>query len=283
MSVGQAAGIALLVAAQGGCDVAEYTPNEVKLSVTGDGAADKGQMQLMIGRLLGSIDRRRRPTPPTRSASLSLICATESSTCARPPVLDFVRGTVEDITDDAAVIGVGGVGVRVEMPTADLATPQRRGDGPHRAADPRRGGARLRVRVTNTVGSSSVRSHPSAVSVRRSRSRSCRSIRSTALERAIATGDADALALVTGVGKKTAGRIVLELRDKLGVDRRAGHRRDGLGARRGPRGAEGPRLLRAGDPGASLADASVRRRRPDVVASRASKALGGAEPAGVER
>jgi Holliday junction DNA helicase RuvA len=37
------------------------------------------------------------------------------------------------------------------------------------------------------------------------------------LERAIAAGDADALSLVSGVGKKTAGRIVLELRDKLGV------------------------------------------------------------------
>src|SRR5207247_10525105 len=37
-----------------------------------------------------------------------------------------------------------------------------------------------------------------------------------ALERAIATGDEGALSLVSGVGKKTAGRIVLELRDKIG-------------------------------------------------------------------
>ena len=42
-----------------------------------------------------------------------------------------------------------------------------------------------------------------------------------AIERAISTGDEGALALVSGVGKKTAARIVLELKDKLGVDRRA--------------------------------------------------------------
>ena len=68
MSVGQAAGIALLIAAQAGCDVAEYTPNEVKLAITGDGAADKGQMQFMIGRLL-SIDP---PSPPDAADALGL-------------------------------------------------------------------------------------------------------------------------------------------------------------------------------------------------------------------
>ena len=53
MYVGQAAGVALLAAARGGCEVAEYTPSEVKLSVTGDGAADKQRVQMMITRILG--------------------------------------------------------------------------------------------------------------------------------------------------------------------------------------------------------------------------------------
>ena len=52
-SVGQAAGIALLAAAQAGCEVAEYSPNEMKQTVAGYGAADKGQVQLMISKLLG--------------------------------------------------------------------------------------------------------------------------------------------------------------------------------------------------------------------------------------
>ena len=69
MSVGQAAGIALLAAAQLGCEIAEYTPGEVKLAVTGDGGADKRQMQTMIGRLL-SIDPP--PTPPDAADALGL-------------------------------------------------------------------------------------------------------------------------------------------------------------------------------------------------------------------
>ena len=68
MSVGQAAGVALLAAAQHGCEVAEYTPGEVKLAVTGDGASDKRQMQRMIARLL-SIEV---PTPPDTADALGL-------------------------------------------------------------------------------------------------------------------------------------------------------------------------------------------------------------------
>ena len=52
MYVGQAAGIALLAAARSGCEVAEYTPSEVKLSITGDGSADKARVQMMVTRLL---------------------------------------------------------------------------------------------------------------------------------------------------------------------------------------------------------------------------------------
>jgi len=53
MSVGQAAGVALLAASQAGCEVAEYTPNEVKQTVSGYGGADKAQVQFMIAKLLG--------------------------------------------------------------------------------------------------------------------------------------------------------------------------------------------------------------------------------------
>jgi crossover junction endodeoxyribonuclease RuvC len=52
MAVGQARGIALLVAAQAGLSVDEPTPNEVKQAVCGNGAADKGQVAAMVARLL---------------------------------------------------------------------------------------------------------------------------------------------------------------------------------------------------------------------------------------
>jgi crossover junction endodeoxyribonuclease RuvC len=53
ISVGQASGIALAVAARAGIPVTHYSPNEVKLAVTGSGAADKVQVQAMVARVLG--------------------------------------------------------------------------------------------------------------------------------------------------------------------------------------------------------------------------------------
>jgi len=54
MAVGQARGVALLSAVEAGADVHEYTPNQVKLSVTGYGAATKGQMLKMVQSLLAT-------------------------------------------------------------------------------------------------------------------------------------------------------------------------------------------------------------------------------------
>src|SRR5436309_9392715 len=54
MAVGQARGVALLCAVETGADVHEYTPNQVKLSVTGYGAATKGQMLKMVQSLLAT-------------------------------------------------------------------------------------------------------------------------------------------------------------------------------------------------------------------------------------
>lgn len=49
----QAAGTALLAAAAAGMDAAEYSPSAIKAVVTGDGAANKTQMQRMVARRLG--------------------------------------------------------------------------------------------------------------------------------------------------------------------------------------------------------------------------------------
>ncbi|MDQ3400070.1 MAG: crossover junction endodeoxyribonuclease RuvC [Chloroflexota bacterium] len=52
MAVAEARGVALLCAARAGITVAEYTPQEVKLSVAGNGGADKRQVQRMVAALL---------------------------------------------------------------------------------------------------------------------------------------------------------------------------------------------------------------------------------------
>ncbi len=52
IAVGQARGMSLLAAAEGRVQVAEYTPLQVKLAVTGYGKADKKQVQQMVKTLL---------------------------------------------------------------------------------------------------------------------------------------------------------------------------------------------------------------------------------------
>lgn len=56
MSVGQASGLAMAEAVNAGCAVVQYTPNEVKLAVTGEGGANKDQVRRMVSALLGLAD-----------------------------------------------------------------------------------------------------------------------------------------------------------------------------------------------------------------------------------
>lgn len=69
MSVGQASGLALAAAASAGCEVAQYTANEVKQAVAGYGAASKEQVQRMIQSLLRLAER---PRPPDAADALAL-------------------------------------------------------------------------------------------------------------------------------------------------------------------------------------------------------------------
>ena len=52
LKLGQARGVAILAAAEVGLEVFEYSPREVKASVTGTGSAHKSQVGAMIVRLL---------------------------------------------------------------------------------------------------------------------------------------------------------------------------------------------------------------------------------------
>ncbi|MBM5789595.1 crossover junction endodeoxyribonuclease RuvC [Candidatus Parcubacteria bacterium] len=58
MKVAEARGVALLMAAQSGAPVLEFTPAQVKLALTGDGKAGKAGVQRMVKELLGL------PQPP---------------------------------------------------------------------------------------------------------------------------------------------------------------------------------------------------------------------------
>ncbi len=83
MSVGQASGVALLTAVELGCDVVEYTSNEVKLAVTGFGGASKDQVQQMVARLL---DLGAVPKPADAADALALaLCHLSTAPWARVP------------------------------------------------------------------------------------------------------------------------------------------------------------------------------------------------------
>jgi crossover junction endodeoxyribonuclease RuvC len=71
MSVGQASGLALAEAAARGCEVVQYTPNQVKDAVAGWGGAGKEQVQKMVQARLG-LSSPPRPADAADAAALAL-------------------------------------------------------------------------------------------------------------------------------------------------------------------------------------------------------------------
>lgn len=71
IGVGQARGVLLLVLAQKGLDVAEYTPNEVKQAVAGYGSADKRQVQEMV-RVLLTLPEIPRPDDAADALAIAI-------------------------------------------------------------------------------------------------------------------------------------------------------------------------------------------------------------------
>jgi crossover junction endodeoxyribonuclease RuvC len=71
MSVGQASGLALAEAAAAGCEVVQYTPNQVKQAVAGWGGASKEQVQRMVQVRLG-LSSPPRPADAADAAALAL-------------------------------------------------------------------------------------------------------------------------------------------------------------------------------------------------------------------
>ncbi|NLA58771.1 MAG: crossover junction endodeoxyribonuclease RuvC [Firmicutes bacterium] len=72
LAVGQARGVILLAAAQAGIHIVEYTPLQVKQTVTGNGRATKEQVGFMVKALLGL---KAIPRPDDVSDALAIaIC-----------------------------------------------------------------------------------------------------------------------------------------------------------------------------------------------------------------
>ncbi len=88
-AVGQARGVVLLAGAEAAVPVREATPNEVKIAVTGYGAADKEQVGRMVAVVLGLADP---PRPDDAADALAVAIWAANSERAgevrRPGLLD---------------------------------------------------------------------------------------------------------------------------------------------------------------------------------------------------
>jgi crossover junction endodeoxyribonuclease RuvC len=71
MGTGQAAGIALLIAAKAGIPVMLHTPSEVKASVTGSGRANKAQVATMVQNIL-QLESIPKPVDATDALALAI-------------------------------------------------------------------------------------------------------------------------------------------------------------------------------------------------------------------
>lgn len=73
IAVAEARGVILLVASQKGATIREYTPNEIKKSLTGYGSATKTQMEEMVRLHLG-LDRKPKPDDAADALAAAITC-----------------------------------------------------------------------------------------------------------------------------------------------------------------------------------------------------------------
>jgi Holliday junction DNA helicase RuvA len=134
-------------------------------------------------------------------------------------VIAFLQGTVVEKAADRVVIGVGGTGYEVFVPTQTLARIPPVGRETRLFT-------RLQVRDDGMVlfgfGAAEERAmFDHLVTVAGVGPKVALAVLSVlspdAVRRAVSAGDAAALTLVPGVGRKVAGRIILDLRDRIGA------------------------------------------------------------------
>lgn len=130
-----------------------------------------------------------------------------------------LRGRVESLGSDWAIIDIGGIGFRVYMPTSTLSTLGTAGKEVklHTHLHVREDNLTLygfasdeELELFNTLMDVSGIGPRLALAMLSAMS-------AGQLVTAIATGSIDLLTAIQGIGKKTASRIVLELKDKVGA------------------------------------------------------------------
>ena len=107
MPTGQAAGVALLAAAELGVPVTAYSPNEIKQTVTGDGSADKQAVARLVAVQLG-LDTPPRPVDVTDALAVAITHLAHSRGPTSGRIATPARAALAAAQQEAVRAGRGG-------------------------------------------------------------------------------------------------------------------------------------------------------------------------------
>lgn len=134
-------------------------------------------------------------------------------------MISSLHGKLESLSNDGAIINVGGIGFQVFMPTSSLSTLGATGDEVKLYTH-------LHLREDNVAlygftSAEELRLFQTLISVSGVGPKlALAMLSSLSVEQiimAIATASTDLLTITPGIGKKTASRIILELKEKIGA------------------------------------------------------------------
>ena len=220
-AVGQARGVVILAAGQRGVRCSSYTPQQVKAAVCGSGRAAKDQVQRMVQTLLMLQELPEARPRGRRAGGRDLPRQRRADGCraASGLMIALVAGEVAVRRADHVVIACGGVGYRLNVSAETLRHVPRVGESAslHAHLIVRDDALLLYGFATEEerdlflllIGVQSVGPKMALAVLSGGPPRE--------LLGAVAAGDTARLQAVPGIGKRTAERIVVELREKVGV------------------------------------------------------------------
>jgi Holliday junction DNA helicase RuvA len=233
LKLGHARGVAMLAAVEAGIPVFEYTPAEVKRAVVGYGARRRRRARRgALSRPLAA-DRALRRHPPPGAHQGDQLAPVQTWTLNGPssipgrvlrpkakdqgPLIAHLRGRILEKQPNRTVVDVGGVGYDVFVPLSTF----------YGLGDP---GSEIALRIHTHVREDALILYGFVTLLEQELFERLigvsgigpklalavlSGIEPRDLIRAIERGDVARLTAIPGVGKKTAERIVLELKDRL--------------------------------------------------------------------
>ena len=93
MAVGQASGVVMAAGSRAGCDDLQYSPNEIKLAVTGYGNADKQQVEKMVRAQL-KLEQELKPVDAADAIAVALCHTATVGVPPRAPRRPTVSGSL---------------------------------------------------------------------------------------------------------------------------------------------------------------------------------------------